>query len=632
MRSIILFTLLCFLGLIISQPLAAQKKTISKTKQAPKTKGLSREQLENQRTSIIEEIKRAQDELVALQQNKKTSVEELVMLQNKLNARQQLINNINHEINIIDQNIHIANHDVMMMKTQLDTLKKQYAEMVRYTYKNRTSSDLILFLFSSSSFNDALRRLRYVKQYRGYRADQAIKITSAHQQLNNKLTVLNNVKQKKDFVLQAQQLQSKILEAETAQKDRVVSELKGKEKELTLGLAKKKREAEELNRAISAVIKREIELAQKRAMEEQMRIERERQQKELAAKKAALNKKQQEEAAALKRKLEEERQRLALAKKQQEEKEKQALIEKQQREEQERKLAQERKEREEQERKLAQQRKEREEQEKKAAKLAEAKRIERERELAEEKREQEEQAKKLAVARKQQEEKQKELLAEKQRQEEYQRRLTEEKKRREIQEQRATNNVAYNNPRYNPSLANQEKEKQLVETYSEPPKPKSRVLSSDEYKYSLTPAERELTNTMEANKGRLPWPVEKGYIVEHFGKNKHPLFNISTENYGVDIRTSRGAAARSVYPGEVISVLSIPGTGQTVIVSHGTYYTVYGKLSSVAVAKGSKVGLKQKIGTVMTDDEGNANFHFEIWKAGTGGSSTKLNPETWIAQ
>lgn len=619
--------------LFLSVGFSQKKSTVKKPVRNSKVKGLSREQLESQRMSIIEEIKRTQNELASLQKNKKASVDELLTLQSKLSARQKLIGNINSEISIIDNNLSIATRDVNNLKTALDTLKKQYAEMVRYTYKNRTSSDLIVFLFSSNSFNDAIRRLHYVKQYRGYRADQAMKITSASQQLNNKITVLNNVKQKKDFVLQAQQMQSKILEIETAQKDKVVSEIKGKEKELTLDLIKKRKEAENLNNAIAAVIRREIEIAQKRAMDEKMRLDKERKQKELALKKAELNKKLEEESLAQKRKQEEENKRLALAKKQAEERERQALADKQKREEQEQKLLQERKLREEQERKLAQQQKEREEQERKASKMQEAKRIEREKELAIEKEKQEALEKKLAKEKKQQEEKQRSLLAEKQRQEEYQRRLTEDKKKREIQEQRIANTQPYNNPRYNPTLASSEKEKQLELAYDEPVKPKStKTLASDDFKYSLTPSERELTNTLEANKGRLPWPVEKGYVVEHFGKNKHPVFNIVSENYGVDIRTSRGASARSVYPGEVISILSLPGTGNTVIVSHGSYYTVYGKLSSVNVSKGSKVGLKQKIGTVMVNDEGNANFHFEIWKAGINGGSSKLNPEFWIAQ
>lgn len=107
--------------------------------------------MEKQRLNILEEIKKTQEELTVLQKDKSATVSELLTLQNKLNARKSLINNINHEINIIEDHIQLANRDVTVLKTSLDTLKKQYAEMVRYTYKNRTSSDLVVFLFSSYS-------------------------------------------------------------------------------------------------------------------------------------------------------------------------------------------------------------------------------------------------------------------------------------------------------------------------------------------------------------------------------------------------------------------------------------------------------------------------------------------------
>jgi murein DD-endopeptidase MepM/ murein hydrolase activator NlpD len=155
-------------------------------------------------------------------------------------------------------------------------------------------------------------------------------------------------------------------------------------------------------------------------------------------------------------------------------------------------------------------------------------------------------------------------------------------------------------------------------------------LKKDDYKFSLTPEERALTNNFEANKGRLPWPVEKGYIAEHFGKNKHPLFNVVTENYGVDIKTSRGAIARSIYAGEVNSIINVPGMGQTVLINHGSFYTVYSKLARVSVSKGTKLNMKQSIGTVMTDDEGDTFIHFEIWKVGANGTPYKMNPEQWV--
>jgi septal ring factor EnvC (AmiA/AmiB activator) len=626
--------LLLFGILLIAFTGNSQKRKKAVDKLAP------REQLEQQRANILEEIKRTQEQLTELQKNKNATFEELSTLQAKLNARKNLIANINKEIQIIEVNINMANTDVLTLKTELDTLKKQYAEMVRYTYKNRTSSDLIVFLLSAKSFNDGLRRLQYVKQYRGYRANQAMKITTASQRLNNKLAYLNSVKQKKDLVLHDQESQNKILENETAQKDKIITQLKGKEKQLLAGLARNKKAAEDLNRAIGNAIRREIELAQKRAMEERMKQEKLKKQQEDQVRKAALAKKQQEMQAEERRKREAETLRLAQLKKEQEEKERKALAEKQQREEKERKLALDKKEREEKERKLLADQKARQEKEKQLSKMAEAQRREKEKQLEQERMKQEEREQALALERTKQDEKQRQLLAEKQRQEENQRRLVEDKKKREQQEARNAQRGNVNNPRYVPSLANAEKSKVEEVVESSPPKETEvvttqksnvRVMKNDDYLYGLTPSERQISTSMESSRGNLPWPVEKGFIVEHFGKNKHPLFNIVTENYGIDIKTNRGAIARAVFPGEVSTILSIPGTGQTVIINHGTYFTVYAKLSSVSVTKGSNVGYKQKVGTVMTDEDGTTQAHFEIWKVGANGSTSKLNPELWIA-
>ncbi|MCC6448281.1 MAG: peptidoglycan DD-metalloendopeptidase family protein, partial [Chitinophagaceae bacterium] len=580
----------------------------------------------------------------------------------KLNARQKLISNINSEISIIERNIELTNNDVHTLKNELDTLKKQYAEMVRYSYKNRTSTDMIVFLFSSTSFNDAIRRLNYVKQYRNYRADQSVKILSASQQLNNKINVLSLEKKKKDIVLAAQQNQNSILEQETEEKDKMVNELKGKEKELLASIAKNKKAADELNRAISQAIKKEIEAAQQRAMQERMIKNKQRLEKEMQERKALADKKAQEQRAQEQKRKEELAKKLELQRVEQKRKEDLAAAEKQKREAQEKKLLQEQKEREEREKQLAIERKQREEEERKASQLAEAARIQKEKELAIQKQKQEEDARKLALEKKQQEERERKLALEKQKQEEEARRFALEKQKQEEenrrialekkrQEERENRNTApFNNPRYVPDVdkpkfgdvalntgssedgnfgrsakANDDRNDKSVAT-------NVKTFSSDDYKFSLTPLEREISNNFESSKGKLPWPVEKGYIVERFGKNKHPLFNIYTENYGIDIKTNRGSTARAIFAGEVSSIINIPGTGTTVIINHGTYFTVYAKLSSAMVKKGQRVSIKQSIGSVMTDDDGNTQLNFQVWKIGSGGASVKLNPESWIAQ
>lgn len=146
---------------------------------------------------------------------------------------------------------------------------------------------------------------------------------------------------------------------------------------------------------------------------------------------------------------------------------------------------------------------------------------------------------------------------------------------------------------------------------------------------TLTPEARELGADLEKNKGKLPWPVERGVITSSFGKQAHPVLKgITIENNGVDITTEKNATVRAIFRGEVSSVIVIPGAGKAVIVSHGAYRTVYSNLRDVSVTKGQKVDTKQAIGTVMTTDNGNVT-HLEVWKI-TSEGMTKADPALWL--
>ncbi len=146
---------------------------------------------------------------------------------------------------------------------------------------------------------------------------------------------------------------------------------------------------------------------------------------------------------------------------------------------------------------------------------------------------------------------------------------------------------------------------------------------------TLTPEARELSNDFEKNKGKLPWPVEKGVITGRYGKQPHPVLKgIVIDNNGIDITTEKGAGVRAVFRGEVTSVIVLPGAGKAVIVSHGAYRTVYSNLASVSVAKGDKLGTKQVIGTVLTGDDG-AVAHIEVWKI-TADGLVNVDPALWL--
>ncbi len=146
---------------------------------------------------------------------------------------------------------------------------------------------------------------------------------------------------------------------------------------------------------------------------------------------------------------------------------------------------------------------------------------------------------------------------------------------------------------------------------------------------SLTPEARELNADFEKNKGKLPWPVEKGVITSRFGKQPHPVLKgITIDNNGIDITTEKGASVRAMFRGEVSSVIVLPGAGKAVIVSHGVYRTVYSNLAAVNVAKGQKVDTKQTLGTVLTGEEG-AVAHVEVWKI-TADGLVNVDPSAWI--
>ena len=148
---------------------------------------------------------------------------------------------------------------------------------------------------------------------------------------------------------------------------------------------------------------------------------------------------------------------------------------------------------------------------------------------------------------------------------------------------------------------------------------------------AMAPEAKALSANFEGNKGKLPWPVERGVITEKFGKHPHPILSgIMIENNGIDISTTKDANVRSIFKGTVSSVFSIPGAGENVIISHGAYRTVYSQLSEVFVKKGDVVEVKQNIGKVLADDNtGKSEAHLEIWKI-EGIQTKKQNPELWI--
>ncbi|MGE5425038.1 MAG: murein hydrolase activator EnvC family protein [Syntrophothermus sp.] len=144
----------------------------------------------------------------------------------------------------------------------------------------------------------------------------------------------------------------------------------------------------------------------------------------------------------------------------------------------------------------------------------------------------------------------------------------------------------------------------------------------------LTHSEVQLSNNFAANKGKLPWPSEKGVITGSFGEHNHPVLKyVKVKNNGVDIATEQGSPVRSVFSGKVSRVMNMQNLHSVVIIRHGEYLTVYSNLAEVYVKDGQEVTTRQAIGKVFTNtEESRTELHFEIWLG-----KTIQNPQEWLA-
>lgn len=147
--------------------------------------------------------------------------------------------------------------------------------------------------------------------------------------------------------------------------------------------------------------------------------------------------------------------------------------------------------------------------------------------------------------------------------------------------------------------------------------------------FQLTPEAKLIADNFKANKGRLPWPLEKGVVVQGFGRQRHPVVKTTTiQSNGVILATEPLAQVRAVFEGEVMSVIVIKGSNPSVLIRHGNFITLYTNLAKLYVTKGEKVNAKQAIGEVFTNQQtGKTQFQFGIFN-----NVDALNPKEWVYQ
>jgi septal ring factor EnvC (AmiA/AmiB activator) len=229
--------------------------------------GSSRDDLQKQAQTLQKELDALNNLLEQTKKNKKSSLAQLAVIRNKISKRAALINGIAKQIKLLDNAIQSNQQDVRRLNNELDTLKYRYAKSIVFAYQSRSGYEYLNFLFSAGSFNDAVKRITYLKTYRQNREAQAMAIGLSENNLKTKINILSENKQDRLKTMSAQTVQLKVLQDDRKEQDKVISQLKNKEQEITTQVRQKEAQRRKMQAAIAAVIKREMQEAVKRENE-----------------------------------------------------------------------------------------------------------------------------------------------------------------------------------------------------------------------------------------------------------------------------------------------------------------------------------------------------------------------------
>ena len=403
-----------------------------------KTKGKSKQQLQSEITSLQQEISTANQLLKKTTKDKEMTLNEVAILDKKIKQRERLIQAYNQQITILDEEINAGQSHIRSLNSNLKTLRKEYAKMITFAYRNRSHYDHLGFIFASKDFNQAFSRIRYIRQFSDARKIKMKQIARTERRITGEVEASQKAREEQAVLLADEQVQQAALVDEKEELDKQVANLKKKEGSIQQDIKDKQQQAKKLQKAIDDIIAEEIRKANEEA----------------------------------------------------------------------------------------------------------------------------------------------------------------ERKRRE------------------------EAKKNASEGKTTTPSPKEKGMA-------LTPAEKTLSTNFVSNKGKLPWPVERGVISSSFGKHASVVSDkVTVTNNGIDIATTEGAQARAVFDGEVASVTKLTGANTVIIIRHGEYFTVYSNLENVTVKRGDKVKTKQNIGTVHTNKtEGKTELHFELLK-----EQNRQNPANWLSK
>jgi septal ring factor EnvC (AmiA/AmiB activator) len=228
---------------------------------------LDKKSLENKKKKQKKEIELAEELLKQTKQGKTKTLNTLVALNKNIEKREEYISTINSEINLMSHQIDENNGTINSLHGDIGNLKKEYARMVYFAYKNRDNYDKMMFVFAASDFNQAYKRLKYIQQYNEARKKQIASISNKQHELGQQIQDLEQKKVEKKDLLGNQEVEKKDLTQKKSEKEELLSALQQKESTLKKDLEKKRKDAERTELAIQALIKAEIERQQKLATE-----------------------------------------------------------------------------------------------------------------------------------------------------------------------------------------------------------------------------------------------------------------------------------------------------------------------------------------------------------------------------
>jgi septal ring factor EnvC (AmiA/AmiB activator) len=227
----------------------------------------SREDLQKQEQTLRKELDELNQLLEKTKKNKKNSLGQLEAIRSKILKRKSLINGIAKQVKILDDAIYTNQLDVQKLNKDLDTLKSRYQKSIVFAYKSRSGYEYLNFLFSAGSFNDAVKRITYLKSYRQNREAQANAIDLSQTDLNAKINILGANKKDRLKTLVVQNEQLKVLVVDQKEQDKIVKQLKSKEQEITAQVRQKEAQRRKMQSALLTIIRRETLEAERKEKE-----------------------------------------------------------------------------------------------------------------------------------------------------------------------------------------------------------------------------------------------------------------------------------------------------------------------------------------------------------------------------